>query len=75
MSTIRSHESMYLRHESGATHELRGRNFKKLRTAVLAGRGQPEMVKLIENGYSAYLADDGEEYDIDSITTDTFKEG
>lgn len=59
--------TIYLRHESGATHALRGRNLAKLRRAVLDGAAQPEIVRLIDDGYTGWIGDDGAEWAIDAI--------
>lgn len=48
--------TLYLRHESGATHAFSGRREAKLRKAILAGQGGPEIVALIEAGYTGFMA-------------------
>ncbi len=63
---------MYIRHESGATHDLKGRAFSKLRSEVLAGRGGPETAALIEQGYHSFNADDGADYSLDALTAVVF---
>lgn len=70
--TIKSTVAVYLRHESGATHELKGARFKKLRKEILAGRGGPEVTDLVSSGYVGFMADDGNEYGLEDISPETF---
>lgn len=48
-------KTIYLRHSGGGTHALRGKNLAKLLSELKAGRGMPEIMKLIESGYSETL--------------------
>lgn len=45
-------KTLFLRHESGATHALRGKRLAKLLSELKAGRGMPEIMQLMESGYS-----------------------
>ena len=47
--------TLYLRHDSGATHALSGKRLTKLLRELKAGRGQPEMTQLVVAGYSETL--------------------
>lgn len=47
--------TVYLRHSSGATHAFSNRKLAKLLKELQAGRGQPEMVALLEAGYTETL--------------------
>jgi hypothetical protein len=55
---------------NGATHRVPARQFAKLLRELRAGRGQAEMVELIESGYDEFLAIDGQCYCIDGMTID-----
>jgi hypothetical protein len=46
---------VYLLHESGANHAFGGRRLAKLLAELKAGRGGPEVTRLVENGYSATM--------------------
>lgn len=51
---------LYMKHESGAMHYLKGRRFNKLRSEIYAGRGGSEITALVEAGYEGFLGPDGE---------------
>ncbi len=51
-----------------ATHRVPARQFAKLLRELRAGRGQAEMVQLIEAGYDEFIAVDGECYCIEGMT-------
>lgn len=58
-------KTIFLRHNSGGTHALRGKKLAKLLSELKAGRGQVEICALLENGYEETLggvAIDGENY-------------
>jgi hypothetical protein len=46
---------VYLRHEDGATHALRGKRLAKLLAELKAGRGQHEICQLQAGGYTETL--------------------
>lgn len=48
-------KTLFLRHESGATHALRGKRLAKLLSELDAGRGMQEICTLQLNGYSETL--------------------
>jgi hypothetical protein len=54
---------IFLRHEGGATHALRGRKLTKLLRALERGEGQEELTALIESGYMETMAG----YCVDSL--------
>lgn len=64
---LRDPGAVYLRHADGATRVLQGRPLSRLRRAIAAGAGQPEIVALLDAGYTGWIADDGEVYEIDAI--------
>lgn len=59
--------TLYLKHESGAMHQLSGKRYAKLRREILAGRGGVEVVSLVTAGYVGFLADDGEVHDFEAL--------
>lgn len=58
-------EVLFIKHESGAMHALSARKVAKLSREVLADRGQPEIVALVEAGYEGFLGDAGEVEDFE----------
>ena len=50
-------KTLFLRHESGATHALRGKRLARLLSELQHGRGMPELMQLIEAGYQTTLGD------------------
>lgn len=48
-------KTIFLRHESGATHAFGGRRLAKLLSELKANRGMHEIMKLIEAGYHETL--------------------
>ncbi len=48
-------KNLFLRHESGATHSFGGKRLAKLLSELKANRGMPEIMKLLEAGYSETL--------------------
>ena len=58
---------LFLRHESGATHALRGPRLAKLRREILAGRGGAEVTALVMSGYEGFLGSDGHDWDFSSL--------
>lgn len=68
-----STDSVYVYDTDGKTHHFGGRHFKKLKKEILAGRGGPEVVALMESGYTSYLADDGQVYLLEAICPETFQ--
>lgn len=73
--TKKTPSSLYLKHRSGATHELRGRRASKLYKALSAGCPQPEYTALVEAGYEGFLAHDGQVYDFEALTLEQFNAG
>jgi hypothetical protein len=59
--------AIYLKDATGKTFEHGGRRVIALRRAVLNGAGQPLVVQLIESGYTEFLADDGQLYDLTEL--------
>lgn len=55
MRSKNADKTIFLRHESGATHALRGRQLVRLLRELKEGRGMPELVRLIESGYTETL--------------------
>lgn len=64
---------LFLRHVSGALHMLSARKAATLRRELAAGRGGPEITKLLINGYAEFLGPDGEDWAIDALTADLIK--
>jgi hypothetical protein len=64
---------LFLRHASGATHMLSKRKAGKLKRELAAGRGGPEVVDLVLNGYVGFLGPDGEDWDLEALTPEVFK--
>jgi hypothetical protein len=74
MTTATIHtDSVYVKDTEGRTCHLAGRQFKKLKKEILAGRGGKEVADLIASGYVEFLADDGQCYCIESICPETFQ--
>lgn len=48
-------QTLFIRHESGATHAFAGKRLAKLLRELQAGRGGPEVCRLIESGYTETL--------------------
>lgn len=48
-------KTVYLRHESGATHAFGGKKLAKLLKELQEGRGGPEVLALQEAGYTETL--------------------
>lgn len=48
--------SLFLRHSSGATHELRGRRLKALVKDLNGQECQAAIVKLMEAGYTGFIS-------------------
>ncbi len=48
-------KTLFLRHESGATHAFGGKRLAKLLRELKAGRGGPEVTALIMSGYAETL--------------------
>jgi hypothetical protein len=48
---------LFVKHESGALHNLGARRSAKLWREIMADRGQPEIVALVEAGYVGFLSD------------------
>ena len=65
--------AIFLKHESGAMHELSARKVAHLRKEILAGRGGPEVTQLTMNGYQGFLGDSGEVEDFEAGLTNHFK--
>ena len=48
-------KTIFLRHEDGGTHALRGKRLAKLLSELKADRGMHEIMELINSGYSETL--------------------
>ncbi len=48
-------KTLFLRHEDGGTHALRGKRLAKLLRELKENRGMPEIMELMESGYSETL--------------------
>ncbi len=53
--TLEMSKTIFLRHESGATHAFGGRRLAKLLRELKANRGMPEIMQLLEAGYTETL--------------------
>ena len=54
-----SKHHLFVRHGSGALHKLGERAAAKLYNEIRAGRGGPEVTRLVESGYEGFLDDRG----------------
>jgi hypothetical protein len=52
MTTIPTNVTLFLIHRDGANHLLKGRRLIKLLRALEKGEGGPEILRLVEYGYS-----------------------
>lgn len=59
--------AIFVKHESGALHELKGKAFKALVKTVKAGLAS-EINKLMDNGYVGFLDDSGNVECFDALT-------
>jgi hypothetical protein len=64
---------LFLRHASGATHLLSKRKAAKLKRELADGRGGPEITNLVLNGYVGFLGPDGQDWDLEALTSESFK--
>jgi len=64
---------LFLRHKNGSTHMLGERPTAKLKRELAAGRGGPEITKLVMNEYTGFLGPDGEEWPLDALTSELIK--
>jgi hypothetical protein len=62
-----SNIAVYVKHRSGAMHVLGFRRTTKLRKEILAGRGGPQVLELVEAGYSGFLGDSGDVEDFENL--------
>ena len=60
-------QAIYMKRDE-ATLQLPARQAAKLVKELRAGRGQVEICRLLDNGYSEFIAADGEAYSTDSMT-------
>lgn len=67
MST-RIRTAVYIRHLSGAIHELRGRALANLVRAFRNGAPGPAVTKLVLSGYSGWLSDSGDVLDFEHLS-------
>lgn len=67
--------TLYIKHKDGATHQLSGKRYAKLKREILAGRGGPEVVSLVMAGYEGFLGTDGEIWDFESLNAHFAKQG
>lgn len=61
---------LFIRHESGANHALRGRKFAKLLSELKAERGGKEITDLVLNGYEGFLGPDGNIWVFEALTVE-----
>ena len=61
---------LFLRHRSGATHMLGERPTAKLKRELAAGRGGPEITKLVMNDYVGFMGPDGHDWELSELTAD-----
>lgn len=59
--------TIYLKHQTGATHEYGGRRASKLRSECLAGRGMQEIVALRLAGYESFFSASQDQEDLDYL--------
>lgn len=64
--------TLYVRHQSGATHRISGRRAERLRREIAAGRGCAEATELVELGYEGYLGPDGQVWCFEELKADHF---
>ena len=64
---------LFLRHKSGATHVLGERPTAKLKRELAAGRGGPEITKLVMNDYVGFMGPDGNDWDLEALTAELIK--
>ena len=64
---------LYVQHTSGANHAIAGRRLRGLRSEILAGRGGPDVVRLVTAGYVGFVGRDGELWDFEALG-DHFRE-
>lgn len=67
----KKHAVLFLR-KAGANHMFGGRRAEHLRKELLAGRGGPEIARLVENGYVGYLGPDGEVWEFEALLPEHF---
>ncbi len=65
-------KTLYLKHESGATHRYDGRRAAKLFKEIKVGRGNPEITVLVESGYEGFLGPDGLVWDFEALKPEHF---
>lgn len=59
--------TIFIRHNSGAMHQIGGRRATKLRNECLAGRGNAEITALLLAGYEGFLSDAGHIEDLEAL--------
>lgn len=64
--------TLFIKHRSGAMHNLGTHKTGKLWREIMAGRGGPEVTALAEQGYLGFLDDNGEVSDFEALE-DHFK--
>lgn len=64
--------TLYIKHKDGATAQLSGRRWAKMAREIEAGRGGPEVTRLVENGYEGFMARDGNVYDWEALGPTTW---
>lgn len=56
MNVSNRDKTLFIRHRDGGTHALRGKRLAKLLRELHAGRGMPELMQLIDAGYTETLS-------------------
>lgn len=64
---------LFLRHYSGATHQLSPRKAAKLKRELAAGRGGAEVTTLVINGYNEFLGPEGDDVPLTEIRAENIK--
>lgn len=49
------------------------RKAAKLKRELAAGRGGPEITNLVMNGYVGFLGPDGQDWDLEALTAESFQ--
>lgn len=64
---------LFLRHYSGATHQLGQRKAAKLKRELAAGRGGSEVTALLLSGYNDFLGPEGADVPLTELRAEHIK--
>lgn len=64
---------LYIKHEDGAIHALRGKAFQRLLRAFRSDCPGPEVTGLVVSGYVGFLSDVGDVLDFEHLTTEVLE--